>query len=146
MTVVRGPRLDRDRQDPGSAQRAFADAVKGNYGYRCAVTGVAAREFLVAAHIVPWSEDPRIRLDPSNGICLSVLADRAFESGYLQIDDDFTVRIDWGRVGGDAALRSQLEPLDGRKLRLPSQGQPKVEYLRRRQELVAPTDVTPNPS
>lgn len=130
----------------GSAQRAFADAVKGNYGHRCAVTGVATREFLVAAHIVPWSVDPRIRLDPSNGICLSVLADRAFESGYLQIDDDLTVRIDWGRVGGDAALQSQLQPYDGRKLHLPVEGQPKVEYLRRRRALVAPPDVTSNPS
>ncbi|MHB9101377.1 MAG: HNH endonuclease, partial [Sulfuricella sp.] len=57
----------------GSAQRAFANAVKSNYEYRCAITGIETRDFLVASHIVPWSEDQSIRLDPSNGICLSLL-------------------------------------------------------------------------
>ena len=51
----------------GSAQRAFADAVKKNYTFCCAITGIATRRFLVASHIVPWSEDKSIRLDPSNG-------------------------------------------------------------------------------
>jgi len=73
----------------GSAQRAFAEAVKSNYNMKCAVTGIATREFLVAAHIVPWSMDPSIRLDPSNGICLSLIVDRAFEKGYLIIKDDY---------------------------------------------------------
>ncbi len=58
----------------GSAQRAFAEAVKDNYSYRCAITGVVTKDFLVASHIVPWSKDQSIRLDPSNGICLSLLA------------------------------------------------------------------------
>ncbi len=61
----------------GSAQRAFANAVKRNAGYRCVVTGIRTRPFLVASHIVPWSEDELIRLDPANGLCLSTLVDRA---------------------------------------------------------------------
>ncbi len=106
----------------GSAQRAFAKAVKPNYGCRCAITGIATKEFLVASHIVPWSKDQSIRLDPSNGICLSLLVDRAFEKGFLLIEDDYTIRIDWDRVGQDHALRSQLEPYDGRKLNAPAEG------------------------
>ncbi|RYZ88947.1 MAG: HNH endonuclease, partial [Proteobacteria bacterium] len=82
----------------GSAQRAFAQAVKTNYGFQCAITGIETKDFLVASHIVPWSEDQSIRLDPSNGICLSLLVDRAFEKGQLLIDDDLTIRIDWARV------------------------------------------------
>ena len=27
--------------------------------------------------------------------------DRAFEKGYLLIEDDLTIRIDWDRVGDD---------------------------------------------
>lgn len=123
----------------GSAQRAFADVVKGNYGYRCAVTGVVSRPFLVASHIVPWSEDQHIRLDPSNGICLSVLVDRAFDAGYLRIDDDHTVRIDWARVGADAELRKLLEPYDRRRLTLPSRGGPSLDHLRRRRAISSPT-------
>lgn len=67
----------------GSAQRAFSESVKNNYQFRCAITGIENRHFLVASHIVPWSEDATIRLDPSNGVCLSLLVDRAFENGYL---------------------------------------------------------------
>jgi len=121
----------------GSAQRAFADAVKANYGYRCAITGMTTNAFLVASHIVPWSEDQGIRLDPSNGICLSLFVDRAFEKGYLQIDDDLTVRIEWSKVGDDGALRSQLEPYSGKKLRKPKQQAPRPNYLQRRRKLVS---------
>ena len=120
----------------GSAQRAFADTVKTNYGYRCAITGVVTKDFLIASHIVPWSKDQSIRLDPSNGICLSLLVDRAFEKGYLQIEDDLTIRIDWHKVGDDQSLRSQLEQYNGRKLSLPEKAPPKLEYLQRRRMLV----------
>lgn len=121
----------------GSAQRAFANAVKGNYEERCAITGIATKEFLVASHIVPWSKDQSIRLDPSNGICLSLLMDRAFENGYLLIEDDLTIRINSEKVGDDLVLRGQLAPYDGRKLTQPKAGAPKPEYLRRRRALVA---------
>ena len=124
----------------GSAQKAFADAVKANYGCRCAVTGIMTREFLIASHIVPWGKDQSIRLDPSNGICLSLLVDRAFEKGYLVIEDDLTIRIDSERVGDDEALRSQLEPFNGQKLNMPAQEAPQPEYLQRRRALVSPTD------
>jgi hypothetical protein len=124
----------------GSAQKAFADAVKTNYGFRCAITGIETKDFLVAAHIVPWSKDQSIRLDPSNGICLSLMLDRAFEKGYLLIEDNHTIRIDWDRVGEDHVLRSQLEPYDGRKLNVPAAGGPKLEYLQRRRVLVVETE------
>lgn len=120
----------------GSAQKAFADAVKANYGYRCAVTGVVNKDFLVASHIVPWSKDQTIRLDPSNGICLSLIVDRAFEKGYLQVEDDLTIRIDWSRVGDDSVLRGLLEPYEGQKVSAPSKEAPRPEYLQRRRVLI----------
>ncbi|MCE3005209.1 MAG: HNH endonuclease [Xanthomonadaceae bacterium] len=120
----------------GSAQQAFAEAVKANYDYACAITGVKTRAFLVASHIVPWSVDQSIRLDPSNGVCLSLMADRAFEKGYLTIDDDLTVRIDKKRIGEDLALLRLLLPLDGSTVRTPKRQAPRVEYLRRRRALV----------
>jgi hypothetical protein len=123
----------------GSAQKAFAEQVKANYGFRCAITGIVTKDFLIAAHIVPWSKDQTIRLDPSNGICLSLTMDRAFEKGFLLIEDDFTIRIDWGRVEDDDVLRSQLEPYDGQKLNVPAQEVPKVSYLERRRAIVIST-------
>ncbi len=119
----------------GSAQRAFAAAVKGNYGHRCAITGISTPDFLVAAHIVPWSKDHSIRLDPSNGICMSLLVDRAFENGYIIIGDDFRIAVNWKKVGTDAALKALLAPYDHKALEVPSEFSPKVEYLQRRRAL-----------
>lgn len=124
----------------GSAQKAFAEAVKTNYGFQCAITGIQTKGFLIAAHIVPWSIDQSIRLDPSNGICLSLLVDRAFEKGHLLIEDDLTIRIDKDKIGDDQALRHQLEPYDGKKLSTPVKGDPKPEYLQRRRALVISTE------
>lgn len=116
----------------GSAQRVFADSVKTNYDWTCALTGIHTPAFLVASHIVPWSEDESIRLDPANGICLSTFADRAFDEGYLLIHDDCTVHVDWIRVGADDALRAALRPFDGQNLRPPATSPPNPEFLRRR--------------
>lgn len=119
----------------GSAQRVFAAEVKKNYGWTCAVTGIKTPKFLIASHIVPWSVDEKIRLDPSNGICLSVLIDRAFENGFVLVEDDLVVTVDWGKLGADAELKKQLGAYDGIKLKQPKAHAPKVEYLRRRRSL-----------
>lgn len=121
----------------GSAQRVFADAVKSNYEFRCAVTGISTRDFLVAAHIVPWSEDQTIRLDPKNGICLSLNVDRAFEKGYLIVEDDLTIVIDSAKVGDDTVLLKQLAVHHGGKIASPSKEGPLVDYLARRRAFVS---------
>jgi hypothetical protein len=123
----------------GSAQRAFAEAVKSNYGYRCAITGINTSDFLVASHIVPWSEDKSIRLDPSNGLCLSSLMDRAFEKGYICIEDDLSVSVNWSKVGDDAALGDLLKAHEGQKLAAVASGAPRKEYLKRRRALLVPS-------
>lgn len=119
----------------GSAQRVFAERVKKNYKWRCALTGIQTPHFLIASHIVPWSVDESIRLDPANGICLSVLADRAFEHGYISINDDLSVSVEWGLVGGDKELAQQLASFDGAKLQTPKECPPKIEYLERRRSI-----------
>ncbi|WP_218154310.1 HNH endonuclease [Micrococcus terreus] len=116
----------------GSAQRAFADRVKSNYGYTCAVTGISTPYFLVASHIVPWSEDPRIRLDPRNGLCLSTMVDRAFEDGYLRIDSKCRVHVNRERLAADPVLCEQLMAFDGLMLAAPAAEPPHPDFLQRR--------------
>lgn len=119
----------------GSAQKAFANKVKDNYGWRCALTGVSTREFLIASHIVPWGLDESIRLDPSNGICFSVLVDRAFEGGFLSVQDDLRVTVNTEKLAADAELQAILRDYDGRRLASPKAQPPTVDYLRRRRAL-----------
>lgn len=119
----------------GSGQYVFARAVKKNYDYRCAITGISTSNFLIASHIVPWSLDESIRTDPSNGICLSVFVDRAFETGALTIEDNLEIKIDGKLSSTDPYLYGLLEQYDGTFLRAPKQQQPNPDFLRRRREL-----------
>lgn len=124
----------------GSAQRAFSKVVKSNYGFKCAITNISTKSFLVASHIVPWSMDQSIRLDPENGICLSILVDKAFEEGFLIIEDDLTIRLNGDKVGSDSELRGQLEKYDGRKMSSPNSSPPNPGYLQRRRSIFSKDD------
>ena len=121
----------------GSAQAVFANAVKGNYGWECAVTGISTKAFLVASHIVPWSEDEDIRLDPTNGICLSTLVDRAFDSGYLTISTAGRTSVRWEKVEDDPILKLELAKIDDVALAEPTASPPDPDKLARRIELVS---------
>ncbi|MDE5832204.1 MAG: HNH endonuclease [Desulfovibrio sp.] len=69
-------------------QDVFRAIVLANYNYKCAITGIDIDQLLVASHIKPWALDERARLDPQNGLCLSSLYDKAFDSGLISFDED----------------------------------------------------------
>ena len=58
------------------------------YDERCALSGMSDRRLLVASHISRWADDQVRRLDPTNGIRLNPLLDRAFETGLIAFGDD----------------------------------------------------------
>ena len=58
-------------------QNVFRAMILNNYRTRCAITGIDIPELLIASHIIPWAKDEENRLNPSNGICLSALYDKA---------------------------------------------------------------------
>jgi len=119
----------------GSAQRVFAKAVKENYGWECAVTGISTRAFLVASHIVPWSADKDIRIDPSNGICLSTFVDRAFDTGFLEIRPNGRTFVRWDKVKGDLILKTQLSKIDDIEIAKPAANPPDPAKLAMRIQL-----------
>lgn len=51
-------------------QNVFRQIVLANYNNKCAITGIDIPELLVASHIIPWSKNENVRLNPENGICL----------------------------------------------------------------------------
>lgn len=63
-------------------QRFFRTAVLSAYNGRCCITGLSFPNLLVASHIVPWSHDKDNRVNPRNGLLLSALHDKAFDSEY----------------------------------------------------------------
>lgn len=74
-------------------QNVFRQIMLANYNNRCAVTGISYPTFLIASHIIPWSVDKENRLNPQNGILLNNLHDKAFENGFLAIDQNFQILI-----------------------------------------------------
>lgn len=74
-------------------QTFFRNTVLASYEYRCAISGMMIPQLLVASHIIPWSEDESRRADPTNGLCLNALYDRAFDRGLITFDEDFRLVV-----------------------------------------------------
>lgn len=70
-------------------QTFFRRAVLTNYNHRCAISGLAIPELLVASHITPWAANEKLRANPTNGIALNALYDKAFDRHLISFDDEF---------------------------------------------------------
>lgn len=115
-------------------QNFFRRAVLSSYQERCCMSGLSEPKLLVASHIVPWARDHANRLNPSNGLCLSAVHDRAFDKGLITLSDDLRIMV------SDVLKRKQVEdnfirgifiPLEGNQIKLPEKFQPKLEFIAR---------------
>ncbi|HTE23660.1 HNH endonuclease [Flavitalea sp.] len=77
----------------GTAQKIFAQQLQENYRGACCITGISTRSLLCASHIIPWSENTMIRIDPTNGLLLSPLMDRLFDRYYISIDSQYKILV-----------------------------------------------------
>jgi DNA (cytosine-5)-methyltransferase 1/putative restriction endonuclease len=112
-------------------QDFFRRAVLASYGSRCCMSGLAEPGLLLASHIVPWAADTANRLNPSNGLCLSALHDRAFDKGLIAVDTEYRVRVSpiLGDQKGNALVRAWLLDLEGSRIRLPERFLPDRDFL-----------------
>lgn len=111
-------------------QDFFRRAVLSAYDYRCCITGLAVPRLLVASHIVPWRTDTKNRLNPRNGLCLSMLHDKAFDVGIITIAEDMTVRVSRRHANNaDQFFKSALLAYDGKPIELPEKFRPHAEFL-----------------
>jgi putative restriction endonuclease len=119
-------------------QSFFRAAVLTSYENRCALTGLDLPELLTASHIVPWSQSVTRRADPTNGVCLNALLDRAFDGGLFTFDDALRVVVSarWQRIAPTAATRLDLASLHGRPVNRPSRFEPDPESVRFHREHV----------
>ena len=74
-------------------QRFFRQAVLSSYESRCAVCQIAERRLLIASHIIPWRDNDKRRADPSNGLSLCSLHDRAFDQGLISVDESLRLLV-----------------------------------------------------
>ena len=112
-------------------QNVFRQIVLANYSGRCAFTGIDIPDLLLASHIIPWSKNEGERLNPENGVCLSALYDKAFDKGYIGINQSFEIIL-------SAELKKKhdkeyyfryFSALAGSKIVLPKKYPPRKEFL-----------------
>ncbi len=116
-------------------QRFFREAVLSSYGYCCSVCAFGVVEMLNASHIVPWSKDAKRRADPCNGLSLCVLHDRAFDRGFMTVDEEYRVVVAGAVKIEDVPELHEvgLLKIEGRKISLPERFRPDegaLEYHR----------------
>ena len=112
-------------------QNLFRQAVFAADQSRCCMTDIADSRLLSASHIKPWQEDKENRLNPRNGLCLSSLADRAFDQGMISLSDHCEIMV-------SSALKAQSHNKhikdmfcanEGLRIRMPEKFLPEAEFL-----------------
>lgn len=111
-------------------QQFFRSAVLANFERRCCVTGISEPSLLTASHIVPWSQDPKNRHNPANGLSLSATFDRAFDVGLMTIDSNLRVVLSSTlRKHQNDRTREFFLPYDGNEIECPIRFLPDPELL-----------------
>ena len=111
-------------------QNFFRRAVLSSYRGRCCMSGVSDARLLIASHIVPWSCDKANRLNPSNGLCLSAIHDRAFVKGLISLTDDYRVLLS-ENIGksNDVFIKTIFLSLNNKIIDMPERFSPNHSFL-----------------
>ena len=116
-------------------QNFFRRAVLASYRGRCCISGISDSRLLVASHIVPWREDKANRLNPSNGLCLSAIHDKAFDTHLFSLTDDNRIVLSKQlKASKDVFLQEVFWPIEDRSIELPERFRPDLALLRNHRE------------
>jgi len=112
-------------------QGFFREMILASYRSRCSLCSLPEANLLVAGHIVPWSMDVSLRMNPRNGICMCVLHDKAFDRGLITISDDYKIVLSKAikRIADEPAIERGFITYEGREIKLPDKFMPEKEYL-----------------
>jgi putative restriction endonuclease len=104
----------------GTAQQIFRMALIKAYIGQCALSGYRIAALLEAAHIIPWEKaNSEQRMDPCNGILLSVLHHKLFDLRLLTITEDYRVLVDLDSTPRGSPEHTLLSEIGGSTLHLP---------------------------
>ena len=112
-------------------QNFFREMIRAGYRNRCAICSLPEVNLLVASHIIPWSEDVDLRMNPRNGICMCVLHDKAFDKGLITISDDFKLMLSdtLKRFRREVAIERGFILYDGIKIKKPDKFLPDLKFI-----------------
>lgn len=101
-------------------QEQFSEQVRNNYNHTCCFPQcqINGPFFLVAGHIARWVNNPSLRGLTSNGICLCLLHDKAFELGLFTLTLDYRVWVNKSKAASSQWAVHNLNPFHGVQLKL----------------------------
>jgi hypothetical protein len=110
-------------------QSVFRKNVLENFQGGCCISALTEPNLLRASHIVPWSHRVESRLDPSNGLCLSVAYDHLFDQGFIGFTESLRVIVTPEHKEFSAPLQRILKDIDSKQASLPKVHAVSKEYL-----------------
>lgn len=111
-------------------QAFFRRSVLAAYNSTCCITGIQIQELLCASHVIPWAADTNNRTNPSNGLCLNALHDRAFDRGLITVAPDFKILVSKKIAHSRGThLESMLLDFAGQRIMLPDRFMPRADFL-----------------
>jgi putative restriction endonuclease len=112
-------------------QARFSAEVRANYGGRCCFPDcdISDDRFLVGAHIARWADAQALRGNISNGLCMCLLHDRAFEMGLFTLTADLRVVAHPTKLRGSRWAQDHIVPKAGLRI-LPAPTPPSEAALR----------------
>lgn len=120
-------------------QNFFRNAVLSSYNNSCCITGLSTSQLLVASHIKPWSEsNDAEKTNPTNGLCLNGLHDKAFDKGFLTVDENYTIHIsnDITDILNGETVERYFEFYNNKKITIPDRFLPNKEYLQYHNDII----------
>jgi predicted restriction endonuclease len=110
-------------------QTFFRKVILASYQNKCCISGIAIPAILIASHIVPWGLAKDKRLNPSNGLCLSALHDKAFDKGLMTVTPEYTIVISKIINDDNSKQAKLLQDMHGKKITLPEKFLPDRDFL-----------------
>ncbi len=112
-------------------QSVFRKVVIAAYNFTCCITRNPVPELLVASHILPWSDFPNERLNPRNGLCLAAHFDRAFDRGFITLDEQMRLVLSpaFRQYLPNEALESEFVRREGETLTHPDRFAPEPQFI-----------------
>lgn len=112
-------------------QDFFRNSVLASYNEHCCITGLSSKSLLIASHIKPWKDSTEDeKANPTNGLCLNALHDKAFDRGFITIDKRYIIHISYEII----SMNNEPEMLyfkkyDGQQIILPDKFLPNKDFL-----------------
>jgi predicted restriction endonuclease len=80
---------------------------------------------------MPWNRSNENRLNPKNGLCLSVLHDKAYDRGLLTVLPDYSIAVssEISKLRDDKFIQDTLISCHGKQIKMPEKFHPDPYFL-----------------